>query len=84
MLGRDLSISPSLTPANSIGGHLSRSVSDQYAYPMAGVHMLNSRELRNIEGRELTRDNLHNLDTERVCVDLAHAVDLMTRGIERL
>ena len=33
-----------LTPANSIGGHLSRRASDQYAYPIAGVRAVNTHQ----------------------------------------
>ena len=76
--------SPPLTPANSIGGHLNCRASDQYAYPTAGVHVVSAHQLHNVGHREPTRDNLHSLDTERICVNLSHSVYLVPRSIKGL
>ena len=48
------------------------------------MQAVNVYQLWNIRRRELTRNDLHNLDTERVCIYLAYAVDLMAGSIEGL
>jgi len=76
--------SPLLTPANSIGGHLSCRASDQYPYPIAGVHVASAHQLHDVGHRERTRDNLYSLDTEWICVDFTHGVHLVPRTIKGL
>jgi hypothetical protein len=65
-----------LTPANCVGGHLSHRASDQYAHPIAGMHVVTSHQLHGVGHLEPTRESLYSfkLDTGRAYVDLIETI----------